>query len=465
MEIYQVLSLLILTLAAISAILPLVRFSSKFLRRTVKILVVVFCLAKCLSFISETCAPQPWTPSYNPTVYTTDTGSCYHSAGCGSLWHSSHAKSLCEAILANYQRCHRCDPPKYSEEWKSRIISSRESTAPALDEFLFSYEYIVSGIIFALLIIGYYHFDLEKKLKSGNHRYTAAVFDHASILLGIFCIPAVTSVFMLLYSAFGAAILIGIPLLGCVTWVVNLFAPKKEPTVIPVKIPPCQPPDLPSPASPPVKPAERSVMPTQDAAPSYRVCHFMWTRSIIFCEHIQKNPSIQCEAYIWTSFFYSITKHMRNQDLVDEIYAQFKSSAEPFIRDGGNKAMSLHYIQSAYWQFRSTLNASGIDPRTQDEISRLWQLTAQWAFPNVQLPEGAEASFSYNIQILVNHALTLYRLKPPPETVYYMEAANGMIVRVPESKLDAWQAEQEHIKNNPKASELTSKKSSLRKGS
>lgn len=29
------------------------------------------------------------------------------------------------------------------------------------------------------------------------------------------------------------------------------------------------------------------------------------------------------------------------------------------------------------------------------------------------------------------------------ETVYYMEAANGMTVRVPESRLEAWQAEQE----------------------
>ena len=29
------------------------------------------------------------------------------------------------------------------------------------------------------------------------------------------------------------------------------------------------------------------------------------------------------------------------------------------------------------------------------------------------------------------------------EQVYYMEAANGMTVRVPESRLEAWQAEQD----------------------
>ena len=32
------------------------------------------------------------------------------------------------------------------------------------------------------------------------------------------------------------------------------------------------------------------------------------------------------------------------------------------------------------------------------------------------------------------------------EPVYYMEAANGMTVRVPESRLEAWQVEQERQK-------------------
>lgn len=47
------------------------------------------------------------------------------------------------------------------------------------------------------------------------------------------------------------------------------------------------------------------------------------------------------------------------------------------------------------------------------------------------------------------------------ETVYYMEAANGMTVRVPESKLEAWQAEQDRIRNDPSASELTEKEKEM----
>lgn len=45
------------------------------------------------------------------TVYVTDTGTKYHRSGCGSLWNSSHEKTLSEAIAAGYGPCKNCDPP------------------------------------------------------------------------------------------------------------------------------------------------------------------------------------------------------------------------------------------------------------------------------------------------------------------------------------------------------------------
>lgn len=51
--------------------------------------------------------------------------------------------------------------------------------------------------------------------------------------------------------------------------------------------------------------------------------------------------------------------------------------------------------------------------------------------------------------------------KPKQETIYYMEAVNGMTVRVPESKLEAWQAEQDRLKNDPAAAELTEKEKEM----
>ena len=47
------------------------------------------------------------------------------------------------------------------------------------------------------------------------------------------------------------------------------------------------------------------------------------------------------------------------------------------------------------------------------------------------------------------------------ETYYYMEAANGMTVRVPESKLEEWTAQQEAISNGTAAPKLTEVKERL----
>lgn len=52
--------------------------------------------------------------------------------------------------------------------------------------------------------------------------------------------------------------------------------------------------------------------------------------------------------------------------------------------------------------------------------------------------------------------------KPAQKTIYYMEAANGMTVRAPESKLETWRAEQDRIKNDPAAAELTEAEKKLR---
>lgn len=44
--------------------------------------------------------------------------------------------------------------------------------------------------------------------------------------------------------------------------------------------------------------------------------------------------------------------------------------------------------------------------------------------------------------------------QPEQESVYYLEAANGMTVRVPQSRLEAWQAEQDRQRKGT-GSELT----------
>lgn len=194
--------------------------------------------------------------------------------------------------------------------------------------------------------------------------------------------------------------------------------------------------------------------------PSYKLCKFIWTRTIIFCNGIFPVPSLKCNTDIWTAFFYCIAKCIRKQNIVDEIYTQFIPSAIPFISGADNTKASEQYIQSCYWQFRTELNNSNLDPRNDKDLSQLWELTAHRISVNPADIKKFELAFAYNVKLLTDHALTLYHLKSS-ETVYYVEAANGMTVRVPENRLEAWQAEQDRIRNNPDTAKLTEKEQML----
>ena len=46
-------------------------------------------------------------------VYVTDSGSKYHSAGCGYLSRSQNLISLKDAVDGGYSPCSRCNPPVY----------------------------------------------------------------------------------------------------------------------------------------------------------------------------------------------------------------------------------------------------------------------------------------------------------------------------------------------------------------
>lgn len=97
---------------------------------------------------------------------------------------------------------------------------------------------------------------------------------------------------------------------------------------------------------------------------------------------------------------------------------------------------------------------------------------------NIPSPSGA-GTFFITLLALCVLIWIYYRFRPkkvtpkpsseiPPapskevERVFYMEAANGMTVRVPESKLDSWMEAQERIKNGERSPELTEQEKKAR---
>lgn len=97
---------------------------------------------------------------------------------------------------------------------------------------------------------------------------------------------------------------------------------------------------------------------------------------------------------------------------------------------------------------------------------------------NIPSPSGA-GTFFITLLVLCVLIWIYYRFRPkkitpkpsseiPPapskevERVFYMEAANGMTVRVPESKLDSWMEAQERRKNGESSPELTEQEKKLK---
>ena len=191
----------------LTAILLLsIRFQNSALRRSVKVLAAIIIFILTYNIIDYYGSPKPYTPDHNPTVYITETGDRYHDAGCGSLWNSSIAVTLCDAVISDYSMCARCTPPSYSTETISQILKSRESCIPPIDTFLFSWSYIVPGLILSLIIFVLLRFELYSKLKASGHPLVSEFTINAAVLLGLFYLPAVLIVFIAIYT-FGSSIL------------------------------------------------------------------------------------------------------------------------------------------------------------------------------------------------------------------------------------------------------------------
>lgn len=186
----------------------------------------------------------------------------------------------------------------------------------------------------------------------------------------------------------------------------------------------------------------------------YDLCVYMWTNSIMFCNQFIPKATLKQNTYLWTAFFYTVTKTIQDQVIVYKIYAQFKTATLPFIteKDKTNKYLSV--VQTTYWDFRKLLNASEIDPRTDSGSHALWIFLCSQLCPELTLSSDAENKFIKCTNLILDRAVSAYQPKPTPEPtpkptsepVYLMEAANGMLVNVPESRLEAWEAEQDKLR-------------------
>lgn len=147
-----------------------------------------------------------------------------------------------------------------------------------------------------------------------------------------------------------------------------------------------------------------------NAAPSFKSCRFIWIRAITFCSQTMKAPTLRDCTYVWTAFFYAVTKNLRDQNVVDDIYACFDDTASLYILDADSKPLALRAIRCHYHQFRSFLNDSGIDPRTDKGLMDLWAALSHHVYGG-NPPKDAALAFGYNVRMLIEHTKNAYAPK------------------------------------------------------
>lgn len=96
---------------------------NRLLKQTAYLLVVYIVIAWVFVGSIVTYA---YTGNGNLIVHVTNTGSCYHKSGCGSL-RSDIEMTLEDAYIAGYLRCDRCKPPIYTGEAERYSVKEKST--------------------------------------------------------------------------------------------------------------------------------------------------------------------------------------------------------------------------------------------------------------------------------------------------------------------------------------------------
>lgn len=409
----------IAALTFLSLVLPSVQFDDVLARRIVKVALTVFVFLIACNIIELYSAEEPYTPSYNPIVYVTDTGSDYHLADCGALWNSSHKTTLCDAVVAQYSRCLRCNSPIYSEEEIHLIRNTRKSTSTKIGEFINSPEYLIPGGIVSFFILVYFYLSQDIKLPSIRSNYFSEAIQHAFVLFGLFFFPAVLGICMLLYSAGLVLLLISVLFIGCFKPLSSLLQNKKKSGIICETVVPNQCNVTASQKTDAI--ARRADQPLIGSPPEtschsapYNICSKIWHETDLYIKYADNSLTRQQYMYLWAAYFYVVVKAVRDNAFIREIYSYFDEFAIRYVKDPSNRSFVVHDMKNDYREIRPLLNRSGIEPCTESGSDQLWELISSHIYGNSNIPSVAPSRFKSGVLVLTSYSKRLYRNRSTP---------------------------------------------------
>lgn len=162
-----------------------------------------------------------------------------------------------------------------------------------------------------------------------------------------------------------------------------------------------------------------SVSPSSSSTPAFKnfnsqekISYLIWSHTQLFVQHTGLSLDRKQFMYVWSVYFYAVTKSINNQKFIDGIYSYFDKHAIRYVREPDTRSYVVQEMRTDYREIRPTLIGSGIDPATDSGKALLWDLLLDWIRPTSPYSNEARERFCSDVKILMSYSRHLYAKSP-----------------------------------------------------
>lgn len=145
-----------------------------------------------------------------------------------------------------------------------------------------------------------------------------------------------------------------------------------------------------------------------DQPVEYRMCSFIWICSKLALLYDVEYLEYRHYGISWAVLFYFVTKHIRKQEVVNNIYSHFQTTGTKSLANCPNITRALSLCKAGYRECVILLNDSNIDPRTEEGITELWEFFAERIYSGSQVPENARRNFNTSVSMLRHYTVKYF---------------------------------------------------------
>ena len=136
--------------------------------------------------------------------------------------------------------------------------------------------------------------------------------------------------------------------------------------------------------------------------------------------------------YLWSCFFYLLTKIIRDQSFINSVYSHFREHSLLYIRDPERRSFMVDEMRSSYRYMRSFLIVASIDPVHSNDYSEFWQTFSPIIYGDNAPPELGQRKFASIFKSLMRASLREYQASLITPAIQFSISSDGDDTAIPE---------------------------------